>query len=277
MKRISFYAVSALVVLTTACGSQNEEVKQFAENFALLVNTNQMDSLKNVYPGAQFDSLAHLATDSITVVALPEDGMFHVSFGDGKWIDVEAKHGHSMTVFKSSGIAAFPEKNLELAFTTGMLNDSLNDEERQALMTDTAYFNWLQRTYIDNGDCIIKITPGKEKDIYNDNWGEAFKSVRPLTLTNLTGKEISASDYSISYNYKEWRGGSENPYTVNQSSKIKGIDLAPHGVGQVSVSGFNREKFTDFKIVPAPGKEDQFVYKYTPTGKEYQEYLTQKN
>lgn len=274
---------AAALFLMVSCGGngdkqaeENNKVQKFAEKFAGYVNANQMDSIKAVYPTANFDSVASLGNDSISISEIGPDS-FKVNFTPAKWIDVKIGADGKMTVVNSKGIACFPEDKYQTAMTTGMLNDSTDDVKANELLKDDAYFEWLKKNSEKKSDYIIKISPGKYKNIWKPQWGEGSKGSITVTLTNLSDQAISGSDYSITYKTYESNGytdSSRRNYTKNNTHK--GIDLGPNKSGTITLSEWETYKFYDFKIKPAAGKEERLKFKPTEGGNEYQEYLKSK-
>ena len=232
-----------------------------------------MDSIQAVYPKANFDYLANLPTDEITVKE-NEDGTYKVTYSDNQWIEVNIGENGNITVDKSKGVVAFPEDKRELAVSTGMLTDDLNDVKAQKRMSDNDYFEWLKKKN-SNSDYIVSVTPGKLNKKYSD-YSEGWTTTMTITLTNNSDTSVSGNDYSVSYKSKEWGGGSEDPYLRTVSKSAKGIDLGPHESGTINLSTYDSDGFSGFQITPAKGKEALLTYKFTPSGNEYQEYLDSK-
>lgn len=275
MRKLLFGITCSLIFLITACGGDKQQkVHSFVETFAGYVNAGQLDSIKVMYPEANFDSIVPLSTDSVKINET--DGITRVDFGSGKWIEIQEGEDGNITIVNSKGIAAFPEDKMQLAVNTGMLNLEDTDVRTQELLNDTEYFAWLEKNF-DHGDYVIQIKPGKYKNIWKPNWGEGSKGSITVTLTNLSDAPISGSDYFITYKTNESNGytdDSRRNYTKN--NKRKGIDLNPKESGTINLSEWETYKFYNFEIKPAEGKEQVLKYQFKPTGKEYQEYLDSK-
>ena len=278
MRKIYLFAVFCLALagMMACSGGKGNKMQDFANSFAGYVNANQMDSIKAVYPTANFDSVAPISTDSI---AIDDDGngkTFRINYSGNTWLDVEMSEDGDITVINSNGIAALPSDKLEIARNTGMITDSTPDVKKQTLLNDSTYFAWLDKNY-GGGEYVIQVKPGKYKNIWKPSYGEGSQGTITVTLTNLSDQPISGSDYSIAYKTYESNGYtdySRRNYTVNNTHK--GIDLKPNGSGTIKLTRWETYKFHSFQIKPANGKEDQLKYQYKPTGKEYQEYLESK-
>ena len=87
-------------------------MQDFAESFSGYLKANQLDSIKAVYPSANFDSIAPLTADSIQITET--NGIYRIDFGGNKWIEAKENEDGTFTVENSNGIAAFPRTNMKL-------------------------------------------------------------------------------------------------------------------------------------------------------------------
>lgn len=265
-----FIALISLAILT-GCGADKQKVKDFAEKFASYVNTEQMDSVKALYPTINFNAMNKIPTASIEVKK--KNGNYQVIFSPTESIEVGKFGNGDLSVVGSKGIAVFPKEKLKLAEGTGMVKEGMNDVEIQDLLNDKGYFQWLNKKYFADGEYKIKIIPGKIRFSYPRNV-EAVKGVITITLENLSDTPISGKDYTISYTAYESNGVTD--YTrryYNRQKRVNGKDLEPKGSTTLTLTAWETFKFFNFKIVPAPGKEALLSYDFHPTGKEYEEYL----
>lgn len=272
MKKILLFAIPLFIL--AACGGGSKKVRNFAETFVNYVNEDQMDSIKVIYPTANFDSIAPISADSISVSEIGS-GVYRVNFSANKWIDVKAGE-YGMTIVESRGIASFPEKKYEIAVNTGMVSDTTNDVRTQELLNDSTYFEWLKRNY-SNGGNVIQIKAGKIKFFTKPSWGEASQGSVTITLSNLSDSPISGNDYYITYMTRESNGLTDNGRRdYNKANKHNGIDLEPKGSCSITLSKMETYKFFDFEVKPAEGKESVLNYEFKPSGNEYQEYLKEQ-
>ena len=273
----SIFLFGLMVAGMVSCGGENKQqkVESFASRFAGYVNQNEMDSIEAFYPKANFDSLANLPTDEITVKE-NEDGTYKVTYSDDQWIEVNVGENGNITVDKSKGVVAFPEDKRELAVSTGMLTDDLNDVKAQKRMSDNDYFEWLKKKSPKNNH-IVTVTPGKTVKRYFEEY-EGWDARMVITVTNTSDSHISGNDYSITYKSKVWdySHGSEFPPSYIKRGSVRGIDLGPHESERISLTKDYADNFYGFEIIPEKGKENLFTYKFTPSGNEYQEYLDSK-
>lgn len=274
MRKIFLFATPLILLVSCIGGNKEKKVQAFANSFATYVNANQMDSIHAIYPASNFDSVSPIPLGAVSITE-NGNGTYRINFSQEKWIDVNVENNGVIKVLESKGIAAFPEDKYQTGLNTGMLNNSMTDTQIQELLNDEAYFEWLRIKDSQKGEYKIKVTPGKLNTKYYTN-AEGWMATMTITVSNLSDTPISGGDYSISYKCLEWEGGTEDPYTVTTNLSVNGIDLAPNSIGQINLSRGDADKFYDFKIRPAAGREEVLRFSAAPSGNEYQEYLNSK-
>lgn len=254
-----------------SCGGKMKEARIFGEKFASYANSNQMDSIRAVYPTANFEEVLPLSTDSISVEE-EGDGNFRINFSSGKWIDIEIDGNGNITVLDSKGVAKFPEEKYEIAMQTGMLNNSTTDVKAQELLNDEGYFVWLSK----NMKQPITLTKGKiSKKSGVDLMGRMCEGAverMTCTVTNNTDKPISGKDYEITYEYSYWNCSDGSVPDGHAKEKKKGVDLGPGESATINIAIMDYGlKNVELKYnVPV----EQLYNGMNPyTGNEYQEYL----
>ena len=270
MKKLFYFAACGLSLMVIACGGgKKQEVKTFAETFAGYVNNNQMDSIKMVYPEANFESFASIDPDSIEIDE--NDGIYRVSFAGGKWIDVSINEEGIPTVVSSNGVANLPVDKIEIAKKTGMINDSIPDIEKVNRLNDEDFFKWLRKNAQKNFEGALSVTATTKT---GRMLGEGlFEKSTTISIKNNTNHDFSAKDYAISYtgvgaNESE-KGGS---FKISQGTP--GIDIKAGETKTKSIkSTVSAKKPTAVLKMPV---EEYMTKYYTPTGNEYQEYLSSK-
>ena len=267
MRKIFYGLMACLICFTVSCGNK-KKVQTFVETFAGYVNSNQMDSIKAVYPSANFDSIAPLSADSIRITET--NGIYRIDFGGNKWIEAKENEDGTFTVENSNGIAAFPQDKYEIAVNTGMLNDSIPDVKKQELLRDSTYFEWVNDKAINELKENLKFSRGKIKALgydppYNITW--------PVTVTNKGNSTINGSSYNVITRwFSYWGDGDPGKGT---KITIKGEDLAP---GETKTFTFRQKAFAlspptlEYNI----SNKDFILKNYKFTGNEYQEYLNSK-
>ena len=273
MKKLVFGITCSLLLVMVACGGgKKEKVKSFADTFAGYVNAGQLDSIKAVYPSVNFDSVAHVSTDSVKIS--DTDGITRVDFGGGKWIELEYGDSGDITVVNSKGIAAFPEDKLQLAINTGMLNDSTADTKAQDLLNDSIYFAWLNDKAKDSYENALTLTLGKSHGHWGVGEGQ-WVNKWPVTVKNNLPITLGANDYKINYTLVGAAEESTNWKPWYMSGSTKGKEVGPGQSVEIILS-HNYAEITKPKIVLNLSIEEYLDKYYKPTGKEYQEYLDSK-
>lgn len=268
MKKIFLFA-AVCVALSGMISCSGGKAKDFANSFAGYVNAGQLDSVKAVYPTADFDSIAPLTTDSIEITE--NDGIYHIEFGSNKWIEAKENEDGTFTVENSKGLAAFPQVKYEIAVSTGMLNDSTPDTKAKELLNDSAYFAWLDDKAAESIQNVLSLNYGKPK-LRSSIYSEAVTGTLVCTVTNNSDKEIKGDDYSITYRQVAENSSDGSVPRSSIKRKKKGVDVAPGQSVNITLSQRNCVGFKDVSVVSNNG---DFTH-YKPTGKEYQEYLDSK-
>ena len=266
-----FYLASLISLFFIASCKENKEqkVQAFSDKFVGYVNANQIDSIMILYPTANFDSIASLPPDSVQITGL--EGVYHIDFGSGQWIDVKENEDGSLIVEKSKGLAAFPADKVEMAKKTGMWDSSLTDAELNQRMHDDEFFSFLEAQGSNATDNII--TVGRWT-ITKEWYGNDSPGMATQTVTNNTDQPISGADY-------EFVMISEDPYSAASGERPRtwtnnGKDIPPHGSISENFEIYNQSapeiKSIKWNLTPQQLQEKFASY----TGREYQEYLDSK-
>lgn len=269
MKLSSIYlALFISIFALISCDGDKQKVKEFSEKFADFVNKSELDSIRSVYPDADFESYSPLSTDSISVVETGKDS-YRVNYSANKWIEVRVSLKGVMNVVDSKGVVVFPKDKYDIALKTGMLNDSTTDIKTHELLNEKSYFEWLNNKVSQSLKSDISLNY-KKPNFHMTYYSEAITGTMVCTVTNNTNHFISGNDYSISYQIE-----SENctdgsiPNSFYKKSK-KGVDLQPGASANITLNHINCVGFK--KVTLEYDKKGDFK-DYKPTGTEYQEYL----
>ena len=280
MKKLLFFAVS--VFLLAACGgNKDNKIQDFANSFATYVNNGQIDSIKVVYPTANFDSVAPISTDSISISEIGK-GEYKINFSSDRWLKVKLDFDGKLKVQESQGIAAFPADKYETGMKSGMFSDDPTDVEIYERLNDSDFFIWLKEKAANAQSNIVSLTPGSIS--YNSKMGydayddpvRQYQAVENVTVTNNSSTHIKGSDYNISYVYKLWTC-CDNEGWWSKNKTVSGVDLAPGESKSISLTSEYDEwgkkpKIENPKINFKASQEDAAKF-YQPSGNEYQEYL----
>ena len=283
MKKILFFALS--LILLSACGADKEnKVENFGKNFAAYVNASQLDSIKAVYPSANFDAVTPVSADSLTVIE-NGNGTYRISFSGDTWVDVTVEENGDIKVLESNGIAAFPEEKYEMGKNTGMFNDNPTDVVKAERLNDSAFFEWLNQKAAKASSNAVSLTPGTisynfkmDYDAYDD-YVRMYQAVEKVTVTNNTSADIKGSEYSVSYVYKTW-ACCEYEGWVPSSKTVPGVNLAPGESKTITLTSTYDEwgkkpKLENPRVNLKISQQDAAKF-FQPSGAEYQEYLDSK-
>lgn len=280
MKKLIF-AMPTLALLLVSCGDKTqEEIRDFAIDFAQKVSEGQVDSLLKIYPEATlFDSLAlNVVPDSIIVKESDNKNEFVVSLGNGSDITVTKNSEGKMKVISSHGLLAFDKEEMDFAKKTGQWKDGLTDSELAKRMNDKDFESFL----IDNFEKEFVKRLSIIHEIPNsDLFSNERKSI--YIVKNLSSKQIDGSDYQITIPFfEESFLGDENPKRWNETRK--GKTIPPNGSVSfteyiVTTRGdFSRTgpMFSGHHIEITLTGKALFCKYYESEGNEYEKYLKEK-
>lgn len=125
---ISFTSLLAALLLLCSCQSnEQKQLSEFSQKFVGYIASHNIDSIRMVYPFAEFESLTVMDEYEINVPRSDVNGLWRIDFGNGVWIDAGFTGENSIAVVDSKGIAAFPKDKMERARAAGIVNDTLSD------------------------------------------------------------------------------------------------------------------------------------------------------
>lgn len=263
--------IGVLASIITSCGgSNNKHLNDFAVDFAEKVSKNQIDSVKEVYPTLDADSIAlTFVADSIEITNGDKDGVYVVTFNDAAQITIEEGEDNKITVVSSRGLYAFPQKEVEFAKAAGILNDSLNDADLNVRMSEVAAVKeFAKKKYAESNKKSLSI---KTVDTQPALLGSML-GYGKFVVTNTGNVPVKGSDYSVNAGGHGNMGmGVYKSYSIGR----KGKDV-PVG-GSVSISfdyiGSHGNGSIKWKNQSADIDMDK---DYKPTGKEWEEYQSSK-
>ena len=262
MKKLLLAAfVCTATVSLVSCRGQKKKVEAFADTFAGYVNSNQLDSIKSVYPAINFDSISHVSIDSISITEAGGN-IYKVNYGGQKWIEVKVNEDGSLRVENSKGIAAFPGSKYEMALNSGMVSDTVPDVRVRELLNDEAYFDWLE----EKGQNLVNVmvTGDTKKSIAGEG---IYKLTTPITITNNSSLDLLPKDYLIKYTLIQigYRGIQSQKGVAVKSGESVNTNIINYGT-----------KIENPKIELTPNLRETINKDNTFTGNEYQEYINLK-
>lgn len=264
--------IAGTVMLFSCVDKAQEQVKEFASDFATKVSNNQKDSLMKVWPDVvKADSLAlSFNPDSIVVEETETSGKFKVYLGQGADIMVNKAEDGGFIVTDTRGLFARDAKLMELAKATGWVTDKMTDVQMTECLSDTMFVSFLAqkaKEYLGN-NIVVKG--------WDCTWSFGLEDLFVI-VENKTDVDVSANDYSIESwlhikpnnwgNYPPMRGHvSVSDLKPHETKKLK-INMGEYPDPE-SKSDIDVKSKINFTI----SYEDLIKKFFRPTGDEYKEY-----
>lgn len=273
LKSIGWLLLLAMATIAVSCvGGEEEQVRQFAADFALKVSKNQKDSVVLVYPDAAMaDSLAlTFNADSIVVTPAENDKQsYKVSLGSADFIVKKAEDG-KMTVTESHGLFAWPAADMNLARKTGQWEPGLADVQLVARMSDKDFRPWLLDQFVKNMAKNLKVVGGLK--VIKDIEFMMEEGTIGASVVNTLPYDVDGSDYEVVFRCVYMGMMIEEHSNVNEPGK----DVPAGGTVTVSTS-FTGHFIPESAYVNAKISHEKLFEKYfKATGNEYKEYVAGK-
>jgi len=277
MKKIKYLLLGMIAVMASCVGGGNDEVKNFAIDFATKISKNQVDSIRAFYPDAEkMDSFAlSYSPDSIKVEETDQPNLFKVTFSNTANMMVECSEDGKMVIKKSDGLYAIDPARLDFALKTGWIANGMTDAEMAERLQDNEFESTLQAKFVKDikSKLKAKITGTWGDDIIDgDMWVSAKGAV--ITVYNNSEVEIPGNAYSVTY--RKWYWGAKNQI---QSESVAGITIPAGGKAVLKTSRLGPTMEDDHDVllnIREGALTGLFMESFTPTGNEYQEYLNTK-
>lgn len=260
-------------LLFVSCG-KNEDVKQFALDFAEKVSKNQVDSVRAFYPdAAKCDSFALVfKADSIRIAETETTGTFRVTIGKADFT-VKKTEGGKMTVMESHGLFTFPKVDFELAKKTGWYDNTLRDVQNAERLSDSTFVKYLSdkiakdiQTDLQSKIIVTKSTASHDMD--------NLRGICSVVVSNKSSRQIEGNEYAVTAKLYD-NTSMSSMYCGSKTLTGKAISAN----GQVTysfsydVGGYPADPVCTISIHPNLGR---ILVDYQATGKEYEDYLTAK-
>lgn len=232
-----------------------------------------LDSIRNIYPdAAKADSLSlSFATDSLKITETATPGTYTATFSPSSSITIVKDAGGNMKVSDSHGIFAYPDSVFEAAKATGQWDASLSDAENASRMADKDFMPYLINQVIRHTAKNFKASQDFTVIKYPEFGMDS--GLFEVTVNNDTDHPVDASDYNLYIVYHYMHMGVDERNTV----KVDGKAIPPHSSATFR-EDFSGHAFPEKAYVNTTMSDRQLFRKYfTPTGKEYAEYLDAKN
>ena len=274
-KIINFIPLVSALLLFCAC-DKYADVKQFMADLSAAIEKNDTAAIVKMFPdAAKADSLVLAFDAEKAQMETNDDGCIKIDLGEGRDLTVIKDEGDGgMTVKSSHGVFAYPSGRLDLAKKTGQWRDGLNDMEQVERMKDTLFVKYLNDkiagALIADLKSKVKVTKGVATlDINN------CKSVCTVVVSNQNGRQIEGDEYvvtAILYSTFELE-----PYPCGRRT-LTGKPIPANGQVTYSFS-YDTNCFPPYNpscSISINPKMDNVLEGYQPSGKEYEEYLSQK-
>ena len=275
MKKIKYLLLGMIAVMASCVGGGNDEVKNFAIDFATKISKNQVDSIRAFYPDAEkMDSFAlDFNPDSIDVTETETPNVFRVSFSSNKNMLVQRADDGKLTVKESHGLYAISPKEMDFALKTGWVKQDMPDVQLATQMADTAFVSFLAKKAKETlkSNLVVKG--------WDCTWTWGLEALF-VVIENKGDVDVSANDYAVKsmVDVRDNWGGippqrghvSVADVKAHETKKMR-INMAeypdPESKSQINV------RSTISTII----SDEDAINKYLiPTGNEYKEYLESK-
>lgn len=295
MKKTILSIVVLLSLLFLTSCDKNKEVRQFAIDFAAAVQSGNKSEITKMYPdAAKADSLSFAFDAEKAEIETLDDGSIKIALSDDIDIILAKNDGDgNLKVKASHGVFAYPSDRLELAKKSGQWKDGLNDIEQTERLADTLFLRWMQAKMVESMKSLVKITNSSVSSKHVSNYNIASEEERcsyTVTVANNTDQEIEGNDYTISvketwYLWKDgWEDMSfrETKHPESSTKTLTGKPIPAKGTATYTwnetFAGSHHFGYSNFGVQSTLNytpKQSDFNFKYT--GKEYEEYLSQKS
>ena len=264
----------ALAFFVSSCeksATPEEQVKQFAINFAEKVSKNQKDSLTAIWPDVvKADSLAlAFAADSISVEPTQTAGQYKVNFGNADMLVTMAEDG-KMTVSETHGIYAWPADDIDFAKKTGQWKDGLNDLEQAERMGDKEFKTLVTADFSKKMQDALKAE--KKIIMIKDQVNPPEPGIMAAIIRNNSDIDISGTDYQVIFKIGTLYGGMED---ISDEEK-PGKDISAKDTVQVTCYWGLHNSPIEARVKMKLSNEQLFNKYFKATGNEYEDYLKTK-
>lgn len=251
--------------------SPEEQVKQFAINFAEKVSKNQKDSLTAIWLDVvKADSLALAFTaDSIGVEPTQTAGKYKVNFGNADMLVSVAEDG-KMTVGETHGLFAWPAEDIEFAKKTGQWKDGLNDPEQAERMGDKEFKTLVTADFSKKMQDALKAE--KKIIMIKDQVNPPEPGIMAAIIRNNSDIDISGTDYQVIFKISTSYAGMEDI----SNKENPGKDISAKDTVQVTCYWGLHNQPIEARVKMKLSNEQLFNKYFKATGNEYEDYLKTK-
>ena len=226
-----FWMLMCLTLSLFSCGkSKEEQVRDFAVDFAEKASKNQIDSLKTVYTDIE-------NADSVALKYIAEGIVIHPS-EDGKEIEillspdvkifVEEDGADNFIVTESYGLFAYSEETKKLANTLGLWKTDCSDVEQAKVLKEGIAEYESERA---EAELFAKMMPRVEKILFGGNTYNYLKGL------GFEGQKIKLDPYDGNSELNFYEKGT---YSLKKGTRLCRIEVKHGEYGdevQITIDG----------------------------------------
>ncbi len=302
------YVVIALWVAVLAGGGYSwythstgdKDVKELVALFAKAVAAGDRQTISNLYPDAASADSLNFSYDekSLQVIENNENEWKVTGVGDKEIIIAKKEGDKTLYIKESHGVFAYPDTLFTMAKGTGWYDKNLNDKQNAERLSDKDFISWMNKKAMKGMKDLIKVTKATSTEVQNqaDDYDD-YVRICTVIVANLGDNDIAGDEYAIyaqekwAYHYYEYDYYLEEelPKETSEKGKTKtltGKPIPAHGTATYSWNGYEYSYgdyfyYDDFKLKASVSLlskgENSAKSQMHFTGKEYEEYLAEKN
>lgn len=274
MKKPILLNVILLFLLFLVSCDKNKEIKQFATDFAAVVQSGNKSEITKMYPeAAAADSLNFAFDKEKAVIEEVEGKGWKLTLGDNQFVIIErTEPDGTLSIKESHGVFAFSKAQKEFGLKTGLLKADMNDATIAEQLSDTAFISYVSDIFLKTFKEKFRIKRVSDnRSDYGSDWtggGEWF-----VTIGNDLDIDVSGSDYQVVIS---------SPIYRDEKEILDGKDVYAGSQETLKSSHLNFNRFYNWDVDPTIKlvfnlSDIDILNKYfVPKGDEYSNYLKQK-
>lgn len=274
MKKPILLNVILLFLLFLVSCDKNKEIKQFATDFAAVVQSGNKSEITKMYPeAAAADSLNFAFDKEKAVIEEVEGKGWKLTLGDNQFVIIErTKPDGSLSIIESHGVFANPKAQMDFGLKTGLLKADMSDATIAEQLSDTAFISYVSDIFLKTFKEKFRIKRVSDnRSDYGSDWtggGEWF-----VTIGNDLDIDVSGSDYQVVIS---------SPIYRDEKEILDGKDVYAGSQETLKSSHLNFNRFYNWDVDPTIKlvfnlSDIDILNKYfVPKGDEYSNYIKQK-
>ena len=280
MKKLVHLVPMVLALLLLCACDKNAEVKQFMTDLTAAIEKNDKAAIEKMYPAAaKADSLALAFDAEKAQIEALEDGSIKIALGEGKDITLVKNEGDgSLSVKESHGVFVYPQERMDFALKTGWYDKTLDDIKNADRLADTLFVKYLNDKIAGAIIADLKSKVKVTKSVYTNFDINSCRTSYLVVVSNQSNRQIEGDEYVvISKVYSTVGFGfSRNRISLGNRT-LTGKPIPANGqVSYTFSTDDGVEPENPVSTISVNPKIENVLADYQPTGKEYEEYLSQK-